>query len=68
MNQIGYRVVSTYVGPRNLLRWKVQRFAEEGESRWEDFALTGINLFETTDEAIGAMNERIVRDRATVPQ
>jgi len=60
-SQIGYRVVSTYVRGDNLLRWKVQQYSEEGESRWCDSAFHGINFFNTASEAVKKMEELLLR-------
>lgn len=60
-NKLGFRVVSTFCGPEQDLRWKVQQLADDdSEAKWKDASLgRQINLFEEVKNAIYCMNAMI---------
>ena len=62
-NQIGYRVVSTFVGPEQVLRWTIQQLADDdSECKWRNSVIKGVNFFTTSDRAVERMNQ-LVCDR-----
>lgn len=68
-NKLGFRVVSTFVGPEQSLRWKVQQLADDdSEAKWVSvvYGLSSINLFEKAKDAVKEMRfliaQRIARE------
>lgn len=54
-----FRIVSTFAGTERVLRWKIQKLADDNsESRWRDAVFAGgINFFTTSEEAVKKMYE-----------